>query len=83
VFTIAQLITLTEDQLLGMGEVYLVRHPRLPRYDAVKVLPADIPHPVGYWSREYSAATKAPAKRNSAMVTTRVEAAQYLKDAGA
>ena len=24
----------------GMGEVYLVRHPRLPRYDALKLLPA-------------------------------------------
>jgi serine/threonine protein kinase, bacterial len=24
----------------GMGEVYLVAHPRLPRYDALKVLPA-------------------------------------------
>ena len=23
----------------GMGEVYLVRHPRLPRLDALKVLP--------------------------------------------
>jgi serine/threonine-protein kinase len=26
----------------GMGEVYLARHPRLPRRDAVKVLPAGI-----------------------------------------
>nr|WP_082947167.1 serine/threonine-protein kinase [Mycolicibacter sinensis] len=26
----------------GMGEVYLVEHPRLPRHDALKVLPADI-----------------------------------------
>ena len=26
----------------GMGEVYLVRHPRLPRQDALKVLPAAI-----------------------------------------
>ncbi|OBI82155.1 serine/threonine-protein kinase [Mycobacterium sp. E740] len=25
----------------GMGEVYLVQHPRLPRYDALKILPAD------------------------------------------
>ena len=24
----------------GMGEVYLVQHPRLPRYDALKILPA-------------------------------------------
>jgi serine/threonine protein kinase, bacterial len=26
----------------GMGEVYLARHPRLPRHDALKVLPADV-----------------------------------------
>lgn len=26
----------------GMGEVYLVRHPRLPRQDALKILPADL-----------------------------------------
>jgi serine/threonine-protein kinase len=26
----------------GMGEVYLVQHPRLPRQDALKVLPFDI-----------------------------------------
>jgi serine/threonine protein kinase, bacterial len=26
----------------GMGEVYLVEHPRLPRRDALKVLPADV-----------------------------------------
>ncbi len=26
----------------GMGEVYLARHPRLPRYDAVKILPAHL-----------------------------------------
>jgi serine/threonine-protein kinase len=26
----------------GMGEVYLAQHPRLPRNDALKVLPADI-----------------------------------------
>jgi len=26
----------------GMGEVYLVQHPRLPRMDALKVLPADV-----------------------------------------
>jgi serine/threonine-protein kinase len=25
----------------GMGEVYLVQHPRLPRYDALKILPAE------------------------------------------
>src|ERR1700752_2927557 len=26
----------------GMGEVYLVQHPRLPRRDALKVLPAEM-----------------------------------------
>lgn len=26
----------------GMGEVYLARHPRLPRHDALKVLPRDV-----------------------------------------
>src|SRR4029453_2588640 len=26
----------------GMGEVYLAEHPRLPRRDALKVLPADV-----------------------------------------
>ena len=26
----------------GMGEVYLVQHPRLPRRNALKVLPADV-----------------------------------------
>ena len=26
----------------GMGEVYLVEHPRLPRHDALKILPAEM-----------------------------------------
>jgi serine/threonine-protein kinase len=26
----------------GMGEVYLVQHPRLPRRNALKVLPVDV-----------------------------------------
>ena len=26
----------------GMGEVYLAQHPRLPRRNALKVLPADV-----------------------------------------
>jgi serine/threonine-protein kinase len=26
----------------GMGEVYLAQHPRLPRRDALKVLPASV-----------------------------------------
>jgi len=67
----------------GMGEVHRAAHPRLPRRDVPKILPTDFSHPVGYWTRGYSAATKAPAERNPVMVTTHVEAAQYLKDAGA
>ena len=27
----------------GMGEVYLAKHPRLPRSDALKILPASLP----------------------------------------
>jgi serine/threonine-protein kinase len=41
-------------RLLGsgaMGEVYLARHPRLPRNDALKVLPADISSDPGYRER--------------------------------
>lgn len=26
----------------GMGEVYLVEHPRLPRREALKILPAEV-----------------------------------------
>jgi hypothetical protein len=36
----------------------------------------------GYWSREYSAATEHQQRGIPAMATTRVQAAQYLKDAG-
>lgn len=32
----------------GMGEVYLVQHPRLPRREALKVLPAGISADPGY-----------------------------------
>lgn len=35
----------------GMGEVYLVSHPRLPRQDAVKVLPAEMSSDKGYRAR--------------------------------
>ena len=35
----------------GMGEVYLVRHPRLPRQDALKVLPAAISNDADFRSR--------------------------------
>lgn len=35
----------------GMGEVYLVQHPRLPRREALKVLPADISADPAYRQR--------------------------------
>jgi serine/threonine-protein kinase len=31
----------------AMGEVYLAEHPRLPKRDALKVLPADVSAPAG------------------------------------
>ena len=34
-----------------MGEVYLVQHPRLPRHNALKVLPADVPADPEYRAR--------------------------------
>jgi serine/threonine protein kinase len=35
----------------GMGEVYLAQHPRLPRHDALKVLPADVSADPDYRAR--------------------------------
>jgi serine/threonine protein kinase len=35
----------------GMGEVYLARHPRLPRHDAIKILPREWSTDVEYRSR--------------------------------
>lgn len=35
----------------GMGTVYLVRHPRLPRYDALKVLPSALSEDPEYCAR--------------------------------
>ena len=35
----------------GMGEVYLAQHPRLPRRDALKVLPADVSADAEYRAR--------------------------------
>lgn len=35
----------------GMGEVYLAEHPRLPRQDALKVLPADVSADIDYRAR--------------------------------
>ncbi|MCG5432910.1 protein kinase [Mycobacterium sp. MYCO198283] len=35
----------------GMGEVYLARHPRLPRHDALKVLPAHLTRDAEYRER--------------------------------
>lgn len=35
----------------GMGEVYLAEHPRLPRHNALKVLPADVSADPDYRAR--------------------------------
>ncbi|MCV7166897.1 serine/threonine-protein kinase [Mycobacterium stomatepiae] len=35
----------------GMGEVYLVRHPRLPRFEALKILGAEVSADAGYQQR--------------------------------
>jgi serine/threonine protein kinase, bacterial len=35
----------------GMGEVYLAQHPRLPRHDALKVLPASVSSDTEYRAR--------------------------------
>ncbi|EUA10068.1 serine/threonine-protein kinase pknF [Mycobacterium kansasii 732] len=35
----------------GMGQVYLAKHPRLPREDALKVLPADLTNDPEYRAR--------------------------------
>jgi len=35
----------------GMGEVYLAQHPRLPRHNAIKVLPADVSSDPEYRAR--------------------------------
>jgi serine/threonine-protein kinase len=35
----------------GMGEVYLAEHPRLPRRDALKVLPLDVSADTEYRAR--------------------------------
>jgi serine/threonine-protein kinase len=45
----------------GMGEVYLAEHPRLPRRDALKVLPADVSADPEYRARFNREA--APASR--------------------
>lgn len=45
----------------GMGEVYLARHPRLPRHDAIKVLRSDVsadPDYVERFNREADLASK-------------------------
>ena len=35
----------------GMGEVYLAQHPRLPRQDALKILPAQLTQDDAYRQR--------------------------------
>ena len=47
----------------GMGEVYLAEHPRLPRRDAVKVLPEDVSADSEYrarFNREADLASEQP-----------------------
>src|ERR1700737_2727893 len=66
----------------GMGEVYLVRNPWLCRHDAVQVLLADFPPRLGTALGNTLLQPKHQQRGTPAMVTTRVEAAQYLKDAG-
>ena len=47
----------------GMGEVYLAEHPRLPRRDALKVLPADVSADSEYRARFNRAAVLASSRQ--------------------
>jgi hypothetical protein len=60
----------------------LAVNPRLSRHDAVKVLPANFPTRLGTALGNTLLQPKHQQRGTPAMVTTRVEAAQYLKDAG-
>jgi hypothetical protein len=51
----------------GMGEVHRAAHPSLPRRDVPKILPTDFSHPVGYWTRGYSAELRRFVRRSSAV----------------
>ena len=52
----------------GMGEVYLVAHPRLPRQDALKILPADMSAAPEYRARFNREADLAAALYNPHIV---------------
>ncbi|MFT4127812.1 MAG: protein kinase [Gordonia sp. (in: high G+C Gram-positive bacteria)] len=53
----------------GMGEVYLARHPTLPRYEALKVLPADLSRDPMFRQRFTREAEHASAIVHPAIVT--------------
>jgi len=53
----------------GMGEVYLARHPRLPRLDALKVLRADVSADDGFRQRFIREADLASALSHPNIVT--------------
>jgi serine/threonine protein kinase, bacterial len=55
----------------GMSEVYLVRHPRLPRLDALKVLPPALRRNAGYRHRLDSEAATTATLRHPNIVGIR------------
>lgn len=55
----------------GMGEVYLAQHPRLPRRDALKILPADVSADAEYRARFEREADLASTLWHPQMVTSR------------
>jgi serine/threonine-protein kinase len=52
----------------GMGEVYLVQHPRLPRYDALKVLRPDVSSDTSFRERFVREADLAAGLRHAHIV---------------
>jgi serine/threonine-protein kinase len=53
----------------GMGEVYLARHPKLPRKEAVKILPADLSRDPMFRQRFIREAELASSMVHPAIVT--------------
>jgi serine/threonine-protein kinase len=53
----------------GMGEVYLARHPRLPRHDALKVLGVEVSHDEEYRQRFNQEAEMVATLRHPNIVT--------------